>query len=136
MINGAPSRPTQLLTCTVSQYDYFPCVDKLVLTKFAISQVYNVAYVPTWSDPAFTEHAAKATLALNQVFVQSRNAHFPSAAHGEGGYTNYMDEESRVATKDFANRRFGSNYPRLVELKRKYDPGNVFGRWFAASHQA
>jgi FAD/FMN-containing dehydrogenase len=39
-----------------------------------------------------------------------------------GAYINFMteDETSRVAAA------YGDNYPRLVELKRKYDPANVF----------
>ncbi|CAE6494131.1 unnamed protein product [Rhizoctonia solani] len=98
--------------------------------------VYNLAYVMTWSDPSFTERATKITLALHQDIVRSRHAHFPANSVGEGGYTNYMDEESRVATKDFANRRFGDNFARLVEIKRQYDPSNVFGRWFAVPREA
>ena len=39
-----------------------------------------------------------------------------------GAYVNFMTEEegSRVAAA------YGDNYPRLVEIKRKYDPANVF----------
>jgi FAD/FMN-containing dehydrogenase len=39
-----------------------------------------------------------------------------------GAYVNFMTEEesSRVAAA------YGANYPRLVELKRRYDPTNVF----------
>jgi len=46
-----------------------------------------------------------------------------SARHGEeGGYINFMaeDDQSRIRAN------YGGNYDRLVELKRKYDPGNVF----------
>ena len=41
-----------------------------------------------------------------------------------GAYVNFMTEEegSRVAAA------YGDNYPRLVEIKRKYDPMNVFHR--------
>ncbi|CAE6498670.1 unnamed protein product [Rhizoctonia solani] len=95
--------------------------------------VYNLAYVMTWSDPSFTENAGKVTLGLHQDIVDSRHAHFPAESVGEGGYTNYMDEESRVATKDFAHRRFGDNFVRLAEIKRRYDPSGIFGRWFAST---
>jgi FAD/FMN-containing dehydrogenase len=39
-----------------------------------------------------------------------------------GAYVNFMTEEesSRVAAA------YGDNYPRLVEMKRRYDPANVF----------
>jgi FAD/FMN-containing dehydrogenase len=48
------------------------------------------------------------------------NAAAPYAS--AGAYVNFMteDESSRVAAA------YGDNYPRLVELKRKYDPTNVF----------
>ena len=39
-----------------------------------------------------------------------------------GTYVNYMsaDDSSRI------DAAYGSNLPRLVELKRRYDPDNVF----------
>jgi FAD/FMN-containing dehydrogenase len=39
-----------------------------------------------------------------------------------GGYINFMseDDDNRVPAN------YGSNYPRLVEVKRKYDPDNLF----------
>lgn len=95
-----------------------------------MSQNHNVGYILTWEDPTFTEQAYKANLDLNAHFIKSRNTHFPADATGEGGYTNYMDEESRNATKEFAHRRFGKNFSRLVDIKRKYDSANMFGRWF------
>ncbi|KAH7337174.1 hypothetical protein B0J17DRAFT_719072 [Rhizoctonia solani] len=94
--------------------------------------VYNLAYIMTWSDPPFTEHASKVALSLHQDIIRSRHAYFPADSVGEGEYTNYMDEESRVKSQDFANRRFGESFPRLVEIKLRYDPPNVFGRWFDA----
>ena len=34
--------------------------------------------------------------------------------------------ESNYFEKDFQHSYWGSNYPRLVEIKRKYDPGGLF----------
>ena len=31
---------------------------------------------------------------------------------------------------DRAKIAFGSNYPKLQQIKKKYDPENVFNRWF------
>ena len=39
----------------------------------------------------------------------------------QGFYNNLNDESEQ---KTWGN--YGSNYPRLVELKNKYDPGNLF----------
>ena len=39
-----------------------------------------------------------------------------------GAYVNFMTEEET----DRVSAAYGANYPRLVELKRKYDPSNVF----------
>jgi len=52
-----------------------------------------------------------------------RDFYEASAAHAEeGGYINFMAEDDQGRIK--ANYR--RNYQRLVEIKRKYDPGNLF----------
>ncbi|KAF8631121.1 hypothetical protein AX15_002468 [Amanita polypyramis BW_CC] len=48
------------------------------------------------------------------------------------GYGNY-DGEALVDVKDCLNRAeaaFGINYPKLQLIKRKYDPDNIFNKWF------
>jgi hypothetical protein len=45
--------------------------------------------------------------------------------HGFGNYAHHPDEDNRVEIL------FGENYPRLQELKKKYDPENIFNKWFA-----
>ena len=66
-----------------------------------------------WEEPADDERG----IAWARQFF---NAAAPYASAGT--YVNFMTEEesSRVAAA------YGDNYPRLVELKRKYDPTNVF----------
>lgn len=50
-----------------------------------------------------------------------REYHKAMEPHMAGFYTN-LNEESEQKT--CAN--FGPNYPRLVEVKNQYDPGNLF----------
>jgi FAD/FMN-containing dehydrogenase len=66
-----------------------------------------------WPDPAENE--------ANTEWV--RNYYDAVAPHSEsGGYVNFMagDDQGRVADN------YKGNYERLVEVKRKYDPGNLF----------
>jgi FAD/FMN-containing dehydrogenase len=66
-----------------------------------------------WPDPADNEK--------NTAWV--RGFYEASSKYGErGGYVNFAagDEGGRI--KD----NYGANYDKLVEAKRKYDPGNVF----------
>ncbi|CAE6353145.1 unnamed protein product [Rhizoctonia solani] len=93
---------------------------------------YNVGYFMNWSDPAWTEQSIPTVLALDKEFMKLRDAHFHRDLVGEGGYLNYRDAESQ---KTGASRRFGSHFPRLLEIKRKYDPENLFGKWFALPAQ-
>ncbi|MEU0091859.1 FAD-binding oxidoreductase [Kribbella sp. NPDC006257] len=66
-----------------------------------------------WPDPAENE--------ANTEWV--RNYYDAVAPHSEsGGYVNFMagDDQGRVADN------YKGNYERLVDVKRKYDPGNLF----------
>jgi FAD/FMN-containing dehydrogenase len=68
-----------------------------------------------WPDPAQNE--------ANIDWV--RKYYDAVAPHSEsGGYINFMadDDQSRIADN------YKDNYARLVEVKRKYDPGNLFHR--------
>ncbi|KAF8595224.1 FAD-binding domain-containing protein [Ceratobasidium sp. AG-I] len=91
---------------------------------------YNTLFMIRWTDPAFTEQAPKAARDLDNIFTQTRAELFEPKLVGQGGYTNYLDEESRASSKEVSNRRFGTNFPRLVEVKKKYDSLNMFGKWF------
>ena len=66
-----------------------------------------------WPDPAENE--------ANIEWV--RGYYEATAPHSEaGGYINFMagDDQTRIADN------YKGNYDRLVEVKRKYDPGNLF----------
>ncbi|TDO35241.1 FAD/FMN-containing dehydrogenase [Kribbella sp. VKM Ac-2527] len=66
-----------------------------------------------WPDPAENE--------ANIAWV--RGYYEATAPHSEaGGYINFMagDDQTRIADN------YMGNYDRLVEVKRKYDPGNLF----------
>ncbi|MGW2991904.1 BBE domain-containing protein, partial [Streptomyces sp. NPDC001193] len=66
-----------------------------------------------WPDPSANE--------ANIAWV--RDYYEATAPHAEeGGYINFMaaDDQDRIRAN------YKGNYDRLVEVKRKYDPGNVF----------
>ncbi|HEY1276369.1 MAG TPA: FAD-binding oxidoreductase [Thermoleophilaceae bacterium] len=74
---------------------------------------FNLLLISQWTEPAQT-HAgiawARETFAALAPYMADRS------------YTNYLsaDDYERVRSA------FGSNYERLVELKRRYDPDNLF----------
>ncbi|KAG8685316.1 hypothetical protein FRC09_014834 [Ceratobasidium sp. 395] len=91
---------------------------------------FNMNTLIRWTDPSFTPQAIVISRSIDAVFVQTRAKHFAPELVGEGGYTNYLDEDAQKTSQDVAHKRFGSNYPRLVEVKSKYDPENIFSKWF------
>jgi FAD/FMN-containing dehydrogenase len=65
-----------------------------------------------WSDGADDE----ANIGWTQAFFEAMKP------FGAGAYVNYLgeDEGGRI------DEAYGGNFPRLVEIKRKWDPGNLF----------
>jgi len=45
---------------------------------------------------------------------------------GGGRHVNYLDDDEAAAGDDPVRAAYGVNYDRLVEVKTKYDPENVF----------
>jgi len=74
---------------------------------------YNIVIASVWADPVTADENiawARATYAaLEPHFVQRR-------------YVNYLGDDE---AKDVVRSAYEPNYARLVEVKRKYDPGNL-----------
>lgn len=66
-----------------------------------------------WPDPADNE----ANIAWVRDYYQATAPHSE-----EGGYINFMAEDDQDRIRD----NYKGNYERLVEIKRAYDPGNLF----------
>jgi len=81
-------------------------------TAFALRQPgYAVDFAANWSAPAEKANAVRWVKALRdnlQPFAR-------------GAYVNQLGETS----DELVRAAYGSNYPRLVEIKKKYDPRNV-----------
>ncbi len=74
---------------------------------------FSMVIVGGWEDPGADER--------NVQWVRDYSAAI--APHSqEGGYVNFLDADDQNRVK--AN--YGANYQRLLDIKRKYDPDNVF----------
>lgn len=73
--------------------------------------VANLMVLADWGDPAETE-------SMRTAVRTTWDAVAPFTA---GYYVNLSD-----AAKDTTSRNYGANYPRLVALKKKFDPKNLF----------
>jgi FAD/FMN-containing dehydrogenase len=84
-------------------------------TAFALrAPGYNFLVLSQWTDPVDDEQGiawARETYAAMQPFV------------GRGRYVNYLDDDE---PGDAVAAAYGPNYPRLREIKAKYDPENFF----------
>jgi FAD/FMN-containing dehydrogenase len=75
---------------------------------------YNFLVLAQWTDAAATQANiawARSAYERMQPFV------------GAGRYVNYLDQDE---ANEAVAAAYGPNYPRLRELKRKYDPSNFF----------
>jgi hypothetical protein len=84
----------------------------LAETAFALRQPgYEVDILGTWSAPAEKASAVK--------WVKALRDNLRPFAHGV--YVNQLGETS----EELVRAAYGSNYARLVQIKKKYDPKNV-----------
>jgi hypothetical protein len=78
------------------------------------SSIYNVGISTGWTDAAMDEEAITRTRAVFDALTP----------YSDGGvYLNYVDQDEAPRTA----AAFGPNFERLAEIKKRYDPGNLFG---------
>jgi hypothetical protein len=78
--------------------------------------MYSLVIISRWSDPA--------TSALHHTWARDLRA--ATAGYATGGiYVNALGTPADSGA-EVVRSAYGSNYPRLLELKRIYDPGNLF----------
>ena len=75
---------------------------------------WNLLLPSQWTDPADTEK----NIAWTRETFAALQPHF-----GTGRWLNYLGDDQ---ADDAIRAAYGPNYDRLVEVKRKYDPDNVF----------
>ncbi|CAA7266217.1 unnamed protein product [Cyclocybe aegerita] len=93
----------------------------------------NMLILLTWDHDDSTanmeEDARRVAAELGAMVMQNQLGLTPVEALGYGNYDpDAVDIDPKGADK--ARMMFGSNYPRLQELKRRYDPDGVFNQWF------
>jgi FAD/FMN-containing dehydrogenase len=77
---------------------------------------WNLLLPSEWMDPADTA----ANVAWTKETFAALRPHF-----GTGRWLNYLGDDQ---ADDAIRAAYGPNYDRLVDVKRRYDPGNVFHR--------
>jgi FAD/FMN-containing dehydrogenase len=75
---------------------------------------YDLVVTSEWQDPNATE----ANVAWTREVYAAIEPHRTGRR-----YVNYLDDDE---PSDAVRHAYGPNYDRLVELKRRYDPDNIF----------
>jgi FAD/FMN-containing dehydrogenase len=76
--------------------------------------VYNLCIFSEWTDPAATDENIAWTRATYAAMKPYR---------AQYRYVNYLDDDD---VGEAVRAAYGPNYERLVEVKRRHDPDNVF----------
>jgi FAD/FMN-containing dehydrogenase len=92
-------------------------VTRVGVTETAVphrDEGWNLLIPSVWTNPADTD----ANIAWSRETFASMRPHF-----GTGRWLNYLGDDQ---AEDAIRAAYGPNYDRLVEVKRRYDPENVF----------
>jgi FAD/FMN-containing dehydrogenase len=115
MIVDQANRMTSPMSALLIEY-YGGAVGRKAIDENAFAQRhsdYLIAFMPQWTDPA----EDKAQIAWAKMAWEAVQPYATGS-----NMLNYLTEREQAAVQ----AAFGSNFPRLTELKRKYDPTNFF----------
>jgi len=109
---GVPSAMTSMLL-----EHFHGAVTRVGVTESAVphrDEGWNLLIPSVWTDPADSE----ANIAWSRETFAAMRPHF-----GSGRWLNYLGDDQ---AEDAIRAAYGPNYERLREVKRRYDPDNVF----------
>jgi FAD/FMN-containing dehydrogenase len=114
VIEGAGPAPTEQTQVIIEHMHGVASRVSAAETAFGLRRVhYSVNIVAAWSDPSMTEKCIAWARGLSSQ-LESLGA--------SDSYVNYLGEEGAAAVR----ASYGVNYERLAQLKKKYDPENLF----------
>jgi hypothetical protein len=105
-------------------------------TAFRRRPGYNILLLADWAEdtPENLNAARDGVWSLADLLSKSQTD-FPEVE--KVGYANYdFEEEVGGVQGNKAQAIFAENYPKLQILKKKYDPENIFSKWFAITPAA
>jgi FAD/FMN-containing dehydrogenase len=114
MVGGFVECPSSMTSIVIE--NFHGAVTRVPVSEMAVTHRepgYNVAITSVWSDPGTTE----ANIAWTRGLYAALEPSFVSRR-----YVNYLTEDD----PDAIRAAYGPNLDRLAELKRTYDPTNVF----------
>lgn len=114
LIDAYERAPTDLCALVIEGFQGAPTRVDPTATAYPHRQPgHNLLLISQWTDPADSD----AGIAWARTTFEALTPHM-----AERAYTNYLpaDDHGRV------RQAYGVNYERLVELKRRYDPHNLF----------
>jgi FAD/FMN-containing dehydrogenase len=114
LIDAYERAPTDLCALVIEGFQGAPTRVDPTATAYPHRQPgHNLLLISQWTDPADSD----AGIAWARTTFEALTPHM-----AERAYTNYLpaDDHGRV------RQAYGVNYDRLVELKRRYDPHNLF----------
>ncbi|KAF5314713.1 hypothetical protein D9611_007026 [Ephemerocybe angulata] len=129
---------------TAMLHEYFPMAKAnsvpVSATAFRRQGASNILTSISWEeDVGKTKEARDLAKELVDIVIRGQGNSLDDAE--KSGYTNYGHEDIDVPSAnlgslsgDHAAKRadlaYASNYPRLQEIKKTYDPENIFNRWY------